>query len=405
MKPDKILTHLNCLTFGLLLTAGLCTGFLVSNAAAATRQEINLNGVWQSNVGREYEITQRGNQFTWKVLGTNETGSGAFDGLEISSSWQGEGRKGSANGKILLDPQGRAHIIEWENGVVFRRSFDEAQTYDYEAQQPRKDFVVEGRVIQPDRKEDVREDPSKADLPFVYDFKVLQKTAYSALLEVSYKYNPPTGSQPKIMTKVYANGIEVGGGWAWTPVEFSTNGKALIPVGLVLPFVLSGSLAGQGNWSEEIEFILTEEGKQQQLKIDYPFSYVWGDDSLALLRATVSPSQYADKKKVEFIFYYSLDPRRLSEDRNNYSVSHASVSILATPFFQGKAANYTITKEIVKITNKAALSANYIGNVPVEYHTGNPQCDEVRVVLQYYHAGIKKDFWRENFKVTLINKP
>jgi photosystem II stability/assembly factor-like uncharacterized protein len=82
---------------------------------------IDLNGVWRSNIGKTYEISQTRNIFTWKVPASSQTGSGNINGLKVSASWIEGGQRGSATGTVVLNPQGRAIRINWSNGVVFTR--------------------------------------------------------------------------------------------------------------------------------------------------------------------------------------------------------------------------------------------------------------------------------------------
>ena len=99
-----------------VLLAGLCLAAHLSG-----QQPVDLNGVWKSNVGKSYDISQTRNIFTWKVAGSPQTGSGSINGLEVSASWQEAGQRGSSTGVVVLDPQGRAIRINWSNGVVFTR--------------------------------------------------------------------------------------------------------------------------------------------------------------------------------------------------------------------------------------------------------------------------------------------
>lgn len=84
---------------------------------------LSIDGVWGSNIGFEYRITQSGNNFTWDVLKPiREQGRGTISGDRINASWSGNNGSGSANGRILgLDSLKRATRIEWSNGVVFSR--------------------------------------------------------------------------------------------------------------------------------------------------------------------------------------------------------------------------------------------------------------------------------------------
>ncbi len=99
-----------------IFLAGLCLATHLSG-----QQPVDLNGIWHSNIGKTYELTQMRNIFTWKVAGSSQTASGKLNGLEVSVSWTDAGQRGSATGVIVLDPQGRAVRINWSNDVVFTR--------------------------------------------------------------------------------------------------------------------------------------------------------------------------------------------------------------------------------------------------------------------------------------------
>ena len=95
---------------------------LVGGTHVFAQQQIDISGVWQSNVGLTYHISQSGNDFTWRVAGRSQTGSGTLHGLELSASWLEGNKRGAARGVIALDQNRRAGRIEWSNGVVFLRA-------------------------------------------------------------------------------------------------------------------------------------------------------------------------------------------------------------------------------------------------------------------------------------------
>jgi hypothetical protein len=80
---------------------------------------IDINGVWGSNIGSDYQITQTGNTFRWVVVhgAQRETATGTMDGSNVSASWSGTNGSGSASGVIVV--VGGLKKIEWSNGAVF----------------------------------------------------------------------------------------------------------------------------------------------------------------------------------------------------------------------------------------------------------------------------------------------
>jgi type VI secretion system secreted protein Hcp len=92
-----------------------------SQVCEASQEQINIAGRWRSNVNLEYMIFQKNTNFTWDVIGKNQTATGKINGLKVSASWQGKKGMASASGTIRLDSRGRAIAIKWSNGVVFKR--------------------------------------------------------------------------------------------------------------------------------------------------------------------------------------------------------------------------------------------------------------------------------------------
>jgi len=93
-----------------------------SQVCEASQKQINIAGLWRSNINLEYKIFQDNTNFTWDVIGRNQKANGKINALKVSASWQGQKGMVSASGTIRLDPLGRAMAIEWSNGVVFKRN-------------------------------------------------------------------------------------------------------------------------------------------------------------------------------------------------------------------------------------------------------------------------------------------
>ncbi len=78
---------------------------------------MDITGHWWGSNGVEYDITQVGTAFNWKVPATGEIGVGTINGKDCSAGWP----FGFATGMIVTNPSGAAIEISWSNGVVFRR--------------------------------------------------------------------------------------------------------------------------------------------------------------------------------------------------------------------------------------------------------------------------------------------
>ena len=84
---------------------------------------LSIEGIWDSSIGFQYQITQSRNTFTWEVLKPiREQGQGTISGNTINATWRGDNGSGSASGRIIVvAPQNRANRLEWSNGVIFFR--------------------------------------------------------------------------------------------------------------------------------------------------------------------------------------------------------------------------------------------------------------------------------------------
>lgn len=84
---------------------------------------LSIEGIWDSSIGFQYQITQSRNTFAWEVLKPiREHGQGTISGNRINATWRGDNGSGSASGRIIVvAPQNRSNRIEWSNGVIFYR--------------------------------------------------------------------------------------------------------------------------------------------------------------------------------------------------------------------------------------------------------------------------------------------
>lgn len=109
-------------SFGALFAALVVVLTVIPAPSRATQEGGPISGVWNSNIGAVYEIWQYGGRFLWWADTLNETAMGRVQGSTIQARWSGNNGDGSGVAVIKnIDGQGRAHRIEWSNGVVFTR--------------------------------------------------------------------------------------------------------------------------------------------------------------------------------------------------------------------------------------------------------------------------------------------
>lgn len=105
-----------------VFAASLAASTFVATPTLAVDEGGALSGVWNSNIGAVYEVWQYGNRFIWWSDSLNETAMGKLQGSAIHASWSGNNGDGSGVAVVKnIDSDGRAHRIEWSNGVVFSR--------------------------------------------------------------------------------------------------------------------------------------------------------------------------------------------------------------------------------------------------------------------------------------------
>lgn len=107
--------------FGLLFVFSF---WFIHAASFAQADTSALTGIWTSNIGVVYEITQSGDDFSWFAPQLRQKGVGQVTGpAAIKVTWKDErGALKRANGLIKKhDSEGHAIRIEWDNGVNFFR--------------------------------------------------------------------------------------------------------------------------------------------------------------------------------------------------------------------------------------------------------------------------------------------
>jgi hypothetical protein len=82
---------------------------------------IDISGRWKSTLGPVYQITQKGDKFSWEVENIYAPGTGAINGRRVKASWLGPS-PGLGNGRLTeVDAAGRATRIAWDSGVIFEK--------------------------------------------------------------------------------------------------------------------------------------------------------------------------------------------------------------------------------------------------------------------------------------------
>jgi len=371
-----------------------------SQVCEASQKQINIAGLWRSNINLEYKIFQDNTNFTWDAIGRNQKANGKINGLKVSAFWQGKKGMVSASGTIRLDPMGRAIAIKWSNGVVFKRDLPPERGVPENQTSKPSEVRLGGKTVE-DRTIKKAITPKQIGRPFVYDFELSLKTAYTGVLSVSYSYNPSSANQPQIDCEIWASMRHVGGGSSkLTPIKKSPDGKVLIPIGVSKQDVLWGGLEGPGNTTKEIDFILKEKGKTKQLRITYPFKHVWGDNRVTLLGTKILPHS-SNKKKVRLSFSCSIDQYLFDKGPWFFNQGDATIELLVTPIFKDREIyNAGSSSKILTVSGKVVETQHKI--VDAEYITSNPQCDAVRVQLRFYHVNtLHRIFYDTILKVNL----
>ena len=106
-----------------MIFASVCAAVaFAASPSSATDEGGALSGVWNSNIGAVYEVWQYDDRFIWWADSLHETAMGRVQGATIHASWSGNNGDGSGAAVVNnIDSNGRAHRIEWSNGVVFSR--------------------------------------------------------------------------------------------------------------------------------------------------------------------------------------------------------------------------------------------------------------------------------------------
>jgi hypothetical protein len=83
----------------------------------------DLSGKWKSNLGFSYSVVQKGKEFSWSSSDAHyQNGIGSVAGTKLNVSWTGLSGSGLLEGVILdMLPNGKAMLVQWNNGVVFFR--------------------------------------------------------------------------------------------------------------------------------------------------------------------------------------------------------------------------------------------------------------------------------------------
>ncbi len=102
----------------------LAAAVLLSVSTIEVLAAPNISGRWESDRGETYTISQIGGMFTWRMVGTGQTGFGSIDGYTATAVWP----FGSAEGSIVVDASDRGIRIDWNNGVVFTREGEATDT-------------------------------------------------------------------------------------------------------------------------------------------------------------------------------------------------------------------------------------------------------------------------------------
>ena len=101
----------------------MSTGYVVAPGAKAQGgQQIDLSGVWNSNIGLVYNINQNGNKISYQDPLMHKPVNGTVDGKTVTVSWMEGNAVKSIKGSITsISNDGVAKRIEWQNNVIYHR--------------------------------------------------------------------------------------------------------------------------------------------------------------------------------------------------------------------------------------------------------------------------------------------
>jgi hypothetical protein len=67
----------------------------------------DLAGTWQSTIGLDYEFTQDGPDFAWRVNGSGQLGMGTAADSVLNASWRANGRPVQGRGELVERIEGK----------------------------------------------------------------------------------------------------------------------------------------------------------------------------------------------------------------------------------------------------------------------------------------------------------
>jgi hypothetical protein len=78
---------------------------------------LSVAGVYSSNLGFTYRLSQTGNSFRWTIDGLEQRGQGTIAGNRVQASWQGPLVRGAGGGTLVGGARG-VERIDFDNGTV-----------------------------------------------------------------------------------------------------------------------------------------------------------------------------------------------------------------------------------------------------------------------------------------------
>jgi hypothetical protein len=111
-------------TATITLRDGRAESILWNNGVTITRAApvVDISGSWKSTIHVVYEITQKGEQFSWDAPLLRQKATGHISGKRVRAEWSGPGGvKEHAAGEVIADANSRGVRIRWDNTVEFFR--------------------------------------------------------------------------------------------------------------------------------------------------------------------------------------------------------------------------------------------------------------------------------------------
>lgn len=392
--------------------------------------EFELSGIWISSKGSQLEIHRESHHFRWFNKNTKKEGEIFYNEEGVMKTWKDHSGGHELAGQIVKrNPEGLPVKINWNNGTSYFRKESglhepssegspeerrrEERPFSMGAKTPEKKVTLNHLEHQENKNTQHpihfvdQINPDNLKQPIVSGFRILRKTPYKAWLEVDYHFEKSQGGPVAIVSKIFANGKQIGSNgfitlgsiWEMPDVPYSANGKTVLPIIVNYYDINDGKGAGPGNKSDQIAFYIFDKKLKKALKVNqFKFDQTWGYDEVQLVQ-----TKRISQQLLEAIFFYSCKSSHwYSHDwkKDGYN----AVRLHASMFYQGQETGPSSSFKILHYSYPpASISERTTLKLHFDSYDANPKCDEIRVWLSVAPPG-KKSYiiYKKNFKINLI---